>query len=206
MANVIFGEMVKEAGKYVFGITVGAGITLTSLMAWTGTADLNLIKEGVTNYISKSEQSVSELASQYWATVDSANAEIGDYKTALEEANGNITKLVEAYNDAETQHQQELEAKQKELEDLQTELAENYVSVEDANEIIAKANEQIGKANDEVKAASTEVYGSLASSQMNIDKTQALNNAKGDSKDLQTGGDKTVEDISSIVPSEVPAE
>ena len=200
--GVVFSEMVKEGAKYVFGVTAGVGITLTSLMAWTGTSDLNLIKEGVTNYINASESSVSTLASQYWATVDSANAEIADYKDALAEANGNITKLVEAYNNAETQHQQELEAKQTELEDLQTQLAENYISVDEANEIIAKANEQISAANEEVKAASTEVYGSLINSQMNINSTQALNNAKGDSQNLQTGGNKSVVGIEDIVPTE----
>lgn len=200
--GVVFGEMVKEGAKYFFGVTAGVGITLSSLMAWTGTSDLNLIKEGVTNYINASENSVSYLAENYWSTVDSANAEIADYKDALAEANGNITKLVEAYNNAETQHQQELEAKQTELEELQTQLAENYISVDEANEIIAKANEQIGAANDEVKAASTEVYGSLINSQMNINSTQALNNAKGDSQNLQVGGDKSVQDISSIVPQE----
>ena len=195
--GVVFGEVVKEGAKYVISATVGGTIVLTSLLAWTGTSDLNLIKEGVSNYITKSETSVSALASDYWGVVDSANAEIGAYKDALEEANGNITKLVEAYQDQKT-----------ELEELQTQLEEQYVSVEDTNAIIERANTEIQTANDEVKATSTEVYGSLATSQMNIDKTQALNNAKesenrtGDLDYLQTGGDKSVEDISEIVGEE----
>ena len=187
--------IIQEVGKYGFGVVTGGGIVLASLFAWTGTSDLNLIKEGVSNYITKSEQNVSALASEYWGVVDSANAEIGAYQKALEEANGNITKLVEAYQDQKG-----------ELEALEKQIAEQYVSVEDTNEIIAKANAEIQSANDEVKATSTEVYGSLINSQMNIDKTQALNNAKGDSQNLQTGGDKTVQDISSIVPTEEPTE
>ena len=186
--------IIQEVGKYGFGIVTGGGIVLTSLFAWTGTSDLNLIKEGVTSYITKSEQNVSALASEYWGVVDRANAEIKDYQEALEQANGNITKLVEAYQDQKT-----------ELETLQTQLKEQYVSVSEVNEIIAKANTEIQTANDEVKATSTEVYGSLVNSQMNIDKTQALNNAKGDSKDLDTSGNPTVEDISGII-GETPAE
>ena len=189
--SVVFGEVVKQGAKYVISATVGGGIVLTSILAWTGTSDLNLIKEGVTSYINKSEQSVSALASDYWGVVDSANKEISDYQEALEQANGNITKLVEAYQEQE-----------QELEDLQTQLEESYVSVEDTNAIIERANTEIQTANDEVKQVSTEVYGSLATSQMNIDKTQALNNAKGDSQDLQTGGDKTVVGIEEIIPTE----
>lgn len=189
--SVVFGEVVKQGAKYVISATVGGGIVLTSILAWTGTSDLNLIKEGVTSYINKSEQSVSALASDYWGVVDSANKEISDYQEALEQANGNITKLVEAYQEQE----QELEA-------LEKQIAESYVSVEDTNAIIEKANEQINQANTEVKQVSTEVYGSLVSSQMNIDKTQALQKAKGDSQNLQTGGDKSVNSIEEIIPTE----
>lgn len=189
--SVVFGEVAKQGAKYVISATVGGGIVLTSILAWTGTSDLNLIKEGVTSYINKSEQSVSALASDYWGVVDSANKEIGDYQKALEQANGNITKLVEAYQ----QQEQEMKA-------LEKQLAESYVSVEDTNKIIEKANEQINQANTEVKQVSTEVYGSLINSQMSIDKTQALNNAKGDSQNLQTGGDKTVNSIEEIIPTE----
>lgn len=189
--SVVFGEVVKQGAKYVISATVGGGIVLTSILAWTGTSDLNLIKEGVTSYINKSEQSVSALASDYWGVVDSANKEISDYQKALEQANGNITKLVEAYQD-----------QKEELEALEKQIAESYVSVEDTNAIIEKANEQINQANTEVKQVSTEVYGSLVSSQMNIDKTQALNNAKGDSQNLKTGGDKSVNSIEEIIPTE----
>lgn len=188
--------IIQEVGKYGFGIVTGGGIVLASLFAWTGTSDLNLIKEGVSNYITKSEQNVSALASEYWGVVDSANAEIGAYQKALEEANGNITKLVEAYQDQKG-----------ELEALEKQIAEQYVSVKDTNEIIAKANAEIQSANDEVKATSTEVYGSLASSQMNIDKTQALNNAKGDSKDLDISGNpKATEIPSDLLSTEEPTE
>ena len=189
--SVVFGEVVKQGAKYVISATVGGGIVLTSILAWTGTSDLNLIKEGVTSYINKSEQSVSALASDYWGVVDSANKEIEDYQLALEQANGNITKLVEAYQ----QQEQEMEA-------LEKQLAESYVSVEDTKAIIEKANEQINQANTEVKQVSTEVYGSLVSSQMNIDKAQALNSAKGDSQNLKTGGDKSVNSIEEIIPTE----
>ena len=193
--------IIQEVGKYGFGIVTGGGIVLTSLFAWTGTSDLNLIKEGVTSYITKSEQNVSALASEYWGVVDSANAEIGAYKDALAQANGNITKLVDAYQDQKT-----------ELEALEKQIAESYVSVDEVNEVIAKANTEIQTANEQVKATSTEVYGSLASSQTKIDKTQALNSAKesedrtGDLDYLQTGGDKSVVEIEDIVPTEEPTE
>lgn len=194
--GVVFGEVVKEGAKYVISATVGGTIVLTSLLAWTGTSDLNLIKEGVNSYITKSEQNVSALASSYWGVVDSANAEIGEYQVALEQANANITKLVEEYQDQKA-----------ELETLEKQLAEQYVSVEDTNDIIERANDEIQSANEEVKATSTEVYGKLASSQMNIDKTQALNNAKGDSKDLDTSGNpKATEIPSDLLPTEEPTE
>lgn len=141
-ANVMF----KEVAKVGFSVLTGGGIALMGLLAWTGAEDLETIKDSVNQFEQVAEQQVSYLVGEYEVTVESANAEIKDYKEALDKANGNIDKLITAYNNAEQEHQKELEA-----------LENSMVSVDEANEIIAKANEQIDQANQQVAQTKDEV-------------------------------------------------
>ena len=183
----------KEGVKYVIGGLTGTGITLASLLAWTGAEDLETIKDSVNQFEQVANGQVSNLVGAYEVTVDEANAEIGAYKEALEQANSNISQLITAYNNAEQEHQKELEA-----------LENSMLTEAEANEIIAKANEQIDTANQQVANTKDEVQVLIEGS--NITNLSAEERLAETGKELDTTGDKSVNDISSIVPSKQPQE
>lgn len=122
-------------------VMTGGAIMLGTLMAWTGTSDLTVMKKAVNSYVDNAETHVSQFASDYKVTVESANAEIGEYKTALDKANENITKLVDAYQEQKG----ELEQAQKDMG--------NMITMKEAQELIDRANQEITKANEEVASA-----------------------------------------------------
>ena len=187
--------------------TLGTGASLLALSSWLGTTDLESIKSLVENHMTDTEQQVSLFVQDYQVQVDNANAEIGEYQVALQQANDNISQLITAYEKAEEQHQTELEnanqQAEQDLADLQQALAEMESRLDsqyesDMNAIIIEANRQIDNANNEV--AETKRYieeDLLPTSQID----EYIERAK-QYDEVHTGGDKTVTDISSIVPQE----
>ena len=199
--------LITRMGSFILGGGTGVAAALAGLALWTGTTDLQAIKSLVENHMTDTEQQVSAFVQDYQVQVDNANAEIGEYKDALEQANSNISQLITAYNNAETKHQTELENANKQAEqdlaDLQAELDKLYVRMDsqyetDMNAVVEQANAQINAANQEV--AETKRYieeDVLPTSQID----EYIKYAKDYGK-VNTGGDKTVTDISSIVPQE----
>jgi DNA repair exonuclease SbcCD ATPase subunit len=212
--------MLQEVGKVGFSMVTGGGIVLASLLAWTGAEDLEAIKTAVNNSTQQSNLFVGDLSTEYLVEVNKANAEIGEYKDALEQANSNITTLITAY-----------ETKALELEQAQTEMA-NMLTQAEANEIIAKANEEIQSANDAVAEAKTQVEhitnGSISEQYKdNLDgyidqrandlSTLSKEDLEGLGYDLgsadslsdttvETGGDKTVTSIDGVIGEVVEGE
>lgn len=174
----------KEVGKYVIGGLTGTGITLASLLAWTGATDLQEIKSSVQSYVTSSEQQASALLGEYNVLVDSANAEIGTYQQALATANSNIDQLIEKYNTDQATLNKTITDLQQQLEASQGEVA-NLVTQAEANEIIAKANAEIGQANTDVAQAKTDVNDIISKSKMS-------SIASGEKSKLDTEGDKSV--------------
>ena len=174
----------KEVGKYVIGGLTGTGITLASLLAWTGATDLQEIKSSVQSYVTSSEQQASALLGEYNVLVDNANAEIGTYQQALERANSNIDQLIEKYNTDQATLNATITDLQQQLEASQGEVA-NLVTQAEANEIIAKANDEIGQANTDVAQAKTDVNDIISKSKMS-------SIASGEKSKLDTEGDKSV--------------
>ena len=211
--------LIQAMKGFVLGSTLTGGITL---LTFTGTDNLNSIKSLVEGHMNNTEQQVSLFMQEdYKVQVDNANAEIGEYQVALAEANANIDKLINAYNQAETKHQEDLAQKetshqqaleqalaqketehQAELTELQTELDNMKQSVDSQYKAtVDTLNGEIQKANEQV--AETKRYieeDLLPTSQID----EYIKNAQYDK--VNTGGDKTVHDISSIVPSEQPQE
>lgn len=205
-------QLIQAMKGFVLGSTLTTGITL---LTFTGTDNLESIKTLVENHMTDTEQQVSAfMQKDYKVQVDSANAEIGAYKDALAQANSNIDKLITAYNNAETSHQTEVSNLQKEhqqaleqaqasaeqdLKDLQTELDKMKQSADSQYQAtVNQLNGEIQKANEEV--AETKRYieeDLLPTSQID----EYIQRAKDYDK-VNTGGDKTVTDISSIVPQE----
>ena len=181
----------KEVGKYVIGGLTGTGITLVSLLAWTGAEDLQAIKDSVQSYVTSSEQQASALLSEYNVLVDNANAEIETYQQALTKANSNIDQLIEKYNTDQATLNATIQDLQQQLEASQGEVA-SLVTQAEANEIIAKANEEIGKANEDVAQAKLDVNDIISNSEMS-------SIASGEKSVLNTEGDKTVNGIVDVV-------
>lgn len=193
---------------------LGTGATLVALASWTGTTNLQAIKQAVVQLDSQAEGQALAYIDNYKVTVDNANAEIGEYKVALQQANDNITDLITAYNNAETEHQTEVNALQTQLgnantkyetdmKELQTKLADMESRLDsqyetDMNKVIEQANAQINKANEEVGETKEYVDTVLENSRTNgLVKDRIADTGKV----LDTTGDKSVQDISSIVPS-----
>lgn len=171
--------------------TLGTGASLIGLYSWLGTTDLQTIRTSVQNYMVEVEEHSMALASDYEVSVNSANAEIGEYQEALDKANGNINKLISAYQQAEEQHQKELSDLQVELGKMQTRLDSQYE--QDMNAIIEQANREINNANIEVAETKEQVISDLQTSQVDeiVQSTESLQ--------INTGGDKSVVEITDIV-------
>ena len=185
------GQLINSMVSFV----LGTGASLVALATWTGTTDLFEIKQAVQQHMSESEQSVSYFAEEYKVVVDQANAEIGDYQKALEQANDNISQLITAYEEQQAESEQDLSDLQAELDKMQQRLDEQYVT--DMNAIIEQANEQINYANEEVAETKEQVLSDIATSQVD----NILNEARQYGQ-VDITGDKSVIDISSIVPQE----
>ena len=207
--------LITRMGSFILGGGTGVAAALAGLALWTGTSDLGAIKTLVENHMTDTEQQVSLFASDYKVTVENANTEIGEYKDALAEANANIDKLITAYNNAETEHQTEVSNLQKELTSANSkyetdmkELQAEYdkmvqkinldykldmnAKIEEANAIIEQANQEVGETKEYVDTV-------LENSRT---KEQAQDRIAETGKVLDTTGDKSVQDISSIVPQE----
>ena len=199
--------LITRMGSFILGGGTGVAAALAGLALWTGTSDLGAIKTLVENHMTDTEQQVSLFASDYKVTVENANTEIGEYKDALAEANANIDKLITAYNNAETEHQKELgnanTKYEEDLAELQTKLAEMETRLDsqyatDMNKVVEEANKQINQANNEVAETKRYVEEDLLPTSQ-ID--EYIQRAK-EYDQLNTGNDKSVHDISSIVPTE----
>ena len=191
---------------------LGTGATLVALASWTGTSNLNDIKQAVQQYTVKADEQVSALLGEYNVTVDQANAEIEDYQQALEQANDNISQLITAYEQAEEEHEIELKSQQasaeQDLADLQQAYDEMVARVNsdyesNMNEVIEQANAEINQANAEVEQTVVDVAMSLNNSGIS---QYTIEDHKEHMNQLDTTGSKEVTDISSIVPSEQQGE
>ena len=201
--------LLNRMGSFILGGGTGVAVALTGLLAWTGTGDLESIKNLFDTYNQDVESDMSEVVSHYSVTVDNANAEIGEYQVALQQANDNISQLITAYENkvdelenANTKYEEDLAELEYALSDMQVRLDQQYEA--DMNAIIEQANAEIQKANEEVAETNEYITNKIVES-------DTFNKSGNDriaetGKALDTDGDKTVQDISSIVPSEQPQE
>ena len=179
-------QLITSMGSFA----LGTGATLVALASWLGTADLQEIKDSVSSYVTESEQHASALVEEYNVMVDQANAEIGDYKAALDKANSNISQLITKYEEMENQSSEDISGLQAQLEEMQARLDQQYET--DMNEMIEKANVEINKANEEVAQAKVDVNSIIEGSEV-----EAIMGAE--KSELSTDGDKSVASIYDFV-------
>lgn len=201
-------QLISAMKSFVLGGGTGVAVALAGLSMWTGTTDLQAIKDSVQQYTERADGQVSSFLAEYNVTVDNANAEIGEYKDALAQANSNISQLITAYETKVTELENANQQAEQDLVDLQMELASmedrlNEAYSADMNAVVEAANKQINQANDEVADTKVEVQtiinGSGISNFTMEDHKEHLNQ-------LDTEGDKTVTDISGIVGEVVEGE
>ena len=188
--------------------TLGTGAALVALASWTGTSNLNDIKQAVEQYTVKVDEQVSALLGEYNVVVENANAEIEEYQVALEQANSNISQLITAYEskvteleNANTTYEQDLAELEQALADMENRMNSQYE--QDMNEVIEQANAEINQANEEVGETKEQVQRIIDGSGIN---QYTIDDHLGHVNQLDTTGDKSVQDISSVVPQEQPAE
>lgn len=193
-------QIIASMGSFI----LGGSATLVALSSWLGTSDLQAIKDSVQQYTVKADEQVSALLGEYNVTVNNANAEIGEYKQALQQANDNISQLITAYEDKVTELENSEQQAEQDLADLQAELDSLYARMDsqyetDMNNIIEQANAEIDQANQEVLdtrvGVQTIIDGSGISQFTIDDHKEHLNQ-------LDTTGSKEVTDISGIVGEE----
>lgn len=200
-------QLLQAMKGFILGGGTGVTVALTGLALWTGTTDLQTIKESVEQYTIKADGQVSALLGEYNVTVNNANAEIGEYKVALQQANDNISQLITAYETKVDELESANSTYEQDMKDLQAEYDKMVQKINldyklDMNEVVEKANEQINKANEDVADTKTQVQtiisGSGVSNFTIDDHKEHLNKL-----DVEKGK-PTVNDISSVVPSEQP--
>lgn len=196
--------LITRMGSFLLGGGTGVAAALAGLALWTGTTDLQTIKDSVEQYTIKADGQVSALLGEYNVTVNNANAEIGEYKDALEQANSNISQLITAYEDKVTElenanstYETDLAELEQALADMETRLDQQYET--DMNEVIEQANAEINKANQEVTDTKEQVQTIINGSGVSM---FTIDDHKEHLNKLDTTGSKEVTDISNIVPQE----
>ena len=176
--------------------TLGTGATLVALSSWLGTGDLQAIKNSVEDYIGQAENTAIGLVEDYNVVVDEANAEIGEYKVALQKANDNIFQLATAYEQQQAKYEADMTELQAEYDEMVARMEQQYET--DMNAVIEQANEQINQANEEVAQTKEEVNTIIEGSHLE----DIINEERNE---LDTTGDKTVTEVF-IVPQEEQGE
>lgn len=198
-------NLISAMKNFVLGGGTGVAVALTGLSMWTGTTDLEQIRNAVAQLDRQADSQLEGFIANYTVAVDNANEEIGAYKDALAQANSNISQLITAYEDKVDEMEQAQASAEQDLADLQMELAsmEDRLNAQyeaDMNAVVEAANEQIDQANTEVAETKDYVDGVLQNSNTNATVQDRIADT---GKVLDTEGDKTVVDISGIVGTEV---
>ena len=174
--------LVKGASMFLTGATLGTALTFGTINSFDN-SDLAELESHVSTYQDVANGVVDDLEKQWEVQIDSANAEIGDYQLALEQANGNILTLKDKASELNSawtqisnnqkqqisQLQQSESDKDKEIADLEKDmetmesnynaelerLAEEQQATDEENQ--AKIDELVAQANAEIQKAEDEI-------------------------------------------------
>ena len=211
-------NLIKGVSMFLTGATMGTALTFGTINTFNSD-DLSTLEQHVSTYQGVANGVVDELEKQWQVQIDSANAEIGDYQEALEQANGNILTLKEKASELNSawtqisntqkqqisQLQQDKSDKDKEIADLKKDmttmesnyneelerLAKEQQATDSENQ--AKINELIRQANAEIKKAEDEIKALKNQVVANIEDDE-LTNYEVNKPTLEDENDKTVID------------
>lgn len=211
--------LMKGATMFLTGATLGTTLTFGTINTFNGGDDLATLEQHVSEYQDLANGVVDDLEQDWSVQIDSANAEIEDYKQALAQANSNILELkdkAKTLNDSWTeisngqkatisqlqQDNSDLEQDVTDLENDITDMESNYnAELEELEkqkqladeENQAKIDELVNQANAEIKKAEDEIKKLKDQMVMNLEDDE-LTNYNRPQFDLDDENDKTVYD------------
>lgn len=204
--------LIKGASMFLTGATLGTALTFGTINTFNGGDDLATLEQQVSQYQDMANGIVDDLEGEWQVQIDSANAEIGDYQAALEQANSNILELKEkattlndTWTEISTSQAEQIVQKDQAIADLEQDMVDmetNYNA--ELEELIAqqqqtdeenqaKINEMIAQANAEIKKAEDEIAKLKGTVVANIEDDELMNYNRPQF-DLDDENDKTVID------------
>ena len=220
--------LIKGASMFLTGATLGTALTFGTINTFNGGDDLATLEQHVSEYQDVANGVVDDLEKQWEVQIDSANAEIGDYQVALEQANANILTLkdkattlndtwteisntqkatISQLQQSESDKEDEIASLEQDLVDMESNynaelerLAEEQKATDEENQ--AKIDELVAQANAEIKKAEDEIKRLKGTVVANIEDDE-LTNYNRPQFDLDDENDKFVEsaELSINMPS-----
>ena len=192
--------VVKGASMFLTGATLGTALTFGTINSFDN-SDLATLEQHVSNYQDVANGVVDDLEKQWEVQIDDANAEIGDYQLALEQANSNILTLKDKASElnsawtqiSNTQKQQisQLQKsesdKDKEIADLEQDLVDMESNYNEELERLAKEqqatdeenqrkiDELVAQANAEIQKAEDEIARLKGTVKKNLEEDELAN-------------------------------
>lgn len=147
MAYVFNSQIIKGLATLVSGIGIGA-VVVTGLHSFEGTESLQNSENNVVAYVRDAQHTLDDLSQQIENDKNISNSNLEKYRSALQQANDNITRLGQEMANKDAQHEADLAELQNQLADAETRI--NQQAQAKVDEVVAQANAEIDKANEEV--------------------------------------------------------
>ena len=192
--------LIKGASMFLTGATLGTALTFGTINSFDN-SDLAELETHVSEYQDVANGVVDDLEKQWEVQIDSANAEIGDYQLALEQANSNILELkdkaltlndtwtqisntqkeqISQLQQSESDKDEEIASLEQDLVDMESNyneelerLAEEQQATDEENQ--AKIDELIAQANAEIQKAEDEIEELKSKIATNIEDDELTN-------------------------------
>lgn len=150
MGYVFNSQVIKGLATLVSGIGIGA-VVVTGLHSFEGTESLRKSETNVLAYVDDAQLTLEDLLQQIENDKNISSSNLEKYRSALQQANDNITLLGQEMADKDAQHEADLAELQNQLAEAETRI--NQQAQAKVDEVVAQANAEIDKANEEVASA-----------------------------------------------------
>ena len=159
MAYVFNSQVIKGLATLVSGVGIGA-VVVTGLHSFEGSESLQNSENNVVAYVRDAQHTLDDLSQQIEEDKNISNSNLEKYRSALQQANDNITRLGQEMANKDAQYEADLAELQNQLADAETRI--NQQAQDKVDEVVAQANAEIDKANEEV-ANTTQVINDTTS-------------------------------------------
>lgn len=189
MGYVFNSQVVKGLATLVSGIGIGA-VVVTGLHSFDGTESLQNTQTNVSMYVDDVQSTLDNLAAQIENDKSISNSNLEKYRSALQQANDNITRLGQEMANKDAQHEADLAELQNQLADAETRI--NQQAQAKVDEVVEQANAEIDKANEEV-ANTTQAINDATSTKASQNETvqyiqEQLNSTEVTDEDVAVNG------------------